>query len=107
MFLSVGAPPDIEHSLVTNLRILQASDLARIRLQRAEAALKTNEKMMKCIGAVTDNMDVVLGIIGVVSEVSTCSFEVIIYVTSYHPIAARSIEGSRRSCSSSAEGLFC
>ena len=49
---------------------LQASHVALVRLGKAKDALESKKKLMSRIAVVTDNMDVILEVVGVVAEVS-------------------------------------
>ena len=52
-----------------SVEIAQMSSVAKRRIEEAKAALESKETMMKGIGSVTKNMELVMEVIGVVSEV--------------------------------------
>ena len=48
----------------------QATHVALVRLGKAKDALESKKKLVNRVAVVTDNMDVILGVVGVVAEVS-------------------------------------
>ena len=57
-------------SPVLTRKYLQASHVALVRLGNAKDALESNRKMMRRITTATENMDVIMEVVGVVAEVS-------------------------------------
>ena len=47
--------------------------MALLRLGKAKEALESNQKLMRRIAVATENVDIVMGVVGVVAEVSVFS----------------------------------